>query len=153
MSDADHAGVITPPPIIFAVSILIGLLLDKVVSLGAWKFNGTIPGVLLIGAGILLAATCIRYFRKAGTTANPYSATEAISSSGPYRFSRNPMYVSLGFIQFGISLLLNNLWVLVMILPALVVMHYGVILREERYLEAKFSDQYRQYKNNVRRWF
>ncbi|MEE9422173.1 MAG: isoprenylcysteine carboxylmethyltransferase family protein [Gammaproteobacteria bacterium] len=153
MPDTDRANVIAPPPIIFAVSILIGSLLDKVVPLGAWKISGTIPGVLLIGTGILLAATCIRYFRKAGTTANPYSATEAISSSGPYRFSRNPMYLSLGLIQLGISLLLNSVWVMVMILPALIVLHYGVILREERYLEAKFTDQYRQYKNRVRRWF
>jgi protein-S-isoprenylcysteine O-methyltransferase Ste14 len=153
MSDTDHAGVIAPPPIIFAVSILIGLLLDKVVPLGAWVISGSIPGMFLIGAGILLAATCIYYFRQVGTSANPYSSTEAISSSGPYRFSRNPMYLSLGLIQIGISLLLNNLWIMAMVLPALVVLHYGVILREERYLEEKFSDQYRQYKNNVRRWF
>ncbi|MEE9494221.1 MAG: isoprenylcysteine carboxylmethyltransferase family protein [Gammaproteobacteria bacterium] len=153
MPDTDNAGVIAPPPIIFAATVLIGLLLNKFVPLDAWNINLTIPGIFLIGSGFLLAATCIRYFRKAGTTANPYSATDAISSSGPYRFSRNPMYLSLGLIQFGIGLLLNSLWVMVMILPALIVLHYGVILREERYLEAKFTDQYLKYKNSVRRWF
>lgn len=153
MSDRDHAGVIAPPPVIFAISVLLGWLLDKTVPLGTWEINATIPGFMLIGSGFLLAFTCIRFFRLAGTTADPYSSTDAISSSGPYRFSRNPMYLSLCLVQSGTGLWLNSLWILLMILPALIVLHYGVISREERYLEKKFGNEYLQYKNRVRRWF
>ena len=69
-----------------------------------------------------------------------------------FRFSRNPLYLSLTLLFTGLSLVMNSLWGLVVLVPVLVVMHVGVIRREERYLEAKFGESYRQYCSEVRRW-
>jgi protein-S-isoprenylcysteine O-methyltransferase Ste14 len=73
-------------------------------------------------------------------------------ATGPFRFSRNPLYVALTLIYVGLALLTNALWVLVLIVPVLLLMHYGVVRREERYLEAKFGDAYRAYRSSVRRY-
>jgi len=99
-----------------------------------------------------LATLRFRSFRRNDTTANPYSSTNSISSCGPYRFSRNPMYVSLCLIQPGIAAWTGNLWLLATLLPAILLIRFGVIAREERYLENKFGEQYLQYKHRVRRW-
>ena len=77
----------------------------------------------------------------------------AIVTEGPLRFSRNPLYLSLLGMYLGITLLFNALWPLLLVVPLLIVTHYGIIRREERYLEAKFGDPYRAYKARVRRWF
>jgi protein-S-isoprenylcysteine O-methyltransferase Ste14 len=89
---------------------------------------------------------------RAKTTFDVRKPTSAIVTNGPYRFSRNPSYVSLTLLYGGIACLVNSLWVLLMVVPAVTVMHFGVIKREERYLEAKFGDEYREYKTTVRRW-
>ena len=76
----------------------------------------------------------------------------AIVRTGAYRFSRNPLYVALTMLYLGIAASLNALWVAVLIVPILVVMRFGVIGREERYLDLKFGDTYRHYRTEVRRW-
>ena len=76
----------------------------------------------------------------------------AIVQSGPYRFSRNPIYVSFVLLVLGLSFWLDNLWLLVMLLPAICVISLVVIPREERFLERNFPDQYSGYKGTVRRW-
>ena len=90
--------------------------------------------------------------RRAGTNVNPRDPTTAIVVEGPFRFSRNPLYLSLILAYLGITLLVNALWPLLLLPPLLVVLHWGVIAREERYLEAKFGESYRVYKARVRRW-
>ena len=88
----------------------------------------------------------------AGTNVNPTLPTTAIVSSGPFRFSRNPLYVALNLFYVGISLVINTWWGAVVWVPLLLVMHFGVILREERYLDRKFGEPYREYRAKVRRY-
>jgi protein-S-isoprenylcysteine O-methyltransferase Ste14 len=83
---------------------------------------------------------------------NPGRPTTAITSSGPYRFSRNPLYVSLTLMFLGLTLAANTWWGLVLLVPVLMLMHFGVVLREERYLDRKFGETYRQYRASVRRY-
>ena len=149
----DRAGVITPPPFIYLIALAIGLLVD-------WLYPfQVLPTPFAIGIGLLLIAaagpiviSALGVLFRAKTTFDVRKPTSAIVTNGPYRFSRNPSYVSLTLLYGGIACLVNSLWVLLMVVPAVTVMHFGVIKREERYLEAKFGDEYREYKTTVRRW-
>ena len=91
-------------------------------------------------------------FRRVGTTPHPAGPTTALAVGGPYRFTRNPMYLSLVFITVGLALLANALWPLVLLPVVIVIVRWTVIDREERYLTAKFGEEYLQYKARVRRW-
>ena len=149
----DNPDVIVFPPLLFAGTLILGLLLHWLMP------RAILPrqlarslGVLLIVVSILNAAWAQRMMHKAGTNVNPYKPSLAIVTEGPFRFSRNPLYLSLLGLYLGISLLFNALWPLLLVVPLLVVTHYGIIRREERYLETKFGDPYRTYKTRVRRW-
>jgi protein-S-isoprenylcysteine O-methyltransferase Ste14 len=78
--------------------------------------------------------------------------TTALVTEGPFRYSRNPIYVALTLLYVGVALLINALWILLLVVPAVLVLRYGVIAREEAYLTRKFGDAYRQYTTQVRRW-
>jgi len=112
----------------------------------------TLLGWLLAGAGVALAASAIVLFRRAGTSPVPIQPTTALVAQGPYRFTRNPMYVGLAALYAGIALLVNSLWPLVLLPVVLVVIRWWVIAREEAYLERKFGDAYRAYTRRERRW-
>ena len=147
------AGVVARPPLIYLCSILIGLVMQrlwplKIVPAGL----GTALGPSLTLAAVVLFALCIREFRAAGTPIQTSRATSSIIKTGPYRFSRNPVYVSFTLFQIGIGLWVNSAWVLGMLIPTLVLISYGVIAREERYLVRKFGQDYLHYKTSVRRW-
>jgi len=88
----------------------------------------------------------------AGTNVNPALPTIAIVASGPFRFSRNPLYLALTLLYFGLTLAFNTWWGIVVLIPLLIIMHRGVVLREERYLDQKFGETYRQYRSKVRRY-
>ncbi len=94
----------------------------------------------------------IRQQRRAGTNIETHRPTETIVTDGPYRYSRNPLYIGLMSLYSGAAVMGDSLWVLGLLAPLLVVMHFGVILREEAYLERKFGDVYRAYRARVRRW-
>ncbi len=83
---------------------------------------------------------------------NPYQPTTAIVTEGPYRFTRNPIYLSLAVLYAGLAVMANALWSLLLLLAVMLIIHYAVILPEERYLEQKFGEEYRSYKAKVRRW-
>jgi len=87
-----------------------------------------------------------------GTNVRPDQPSLAIVTDGPFRFSRNPMYLATTGLYLGLTLLVNTAWPLILLSPMLLVLHWGVIRREERYLEAKFGEPYRAYKSRVRRW-
>ena len=149
----DRVDNIAPPAFIYVGALAIGLLLH-------WLFPvQVLPTHFAIGIGLLLfvvsgsmAITAVRAFSRAKTTYLFSKPASAIVKDGPYRFSRNPGYVSLTLLYSSIGFLVNSLWVLLMVVPAVTVIHFGVIKREERYLEAKFGDEYREYKTAVRRW-
>jgi len=151
----DHANVIVMPPLLHIGSILLGVVAYWFLGLEfplAFVFR-LVLGAALLGGGLAVTLSFSRAFRRAGQDLNPNTPTPGVIKTGLYRCSRNPAYVSLVVAQLGIALLLNNAWILLALIPVLVTMHYGVIIREEAYLERKFGDEYLRYKEDVRRWF
>ncbi len=151
--DQDAPGVIAKPPFIYLGFLALGLGLDWL-----WPYP-LLPELLryplggaLIGLGIALALASIRRFKAVGTHFDTHKPATAILTDGPYRVSRNPIYIGLTAAYAGIGVAVDAPWVWVLLLPTLVVMHYGVIAREERYLERKFGREYLDYKARVRRW-
>jgi protein-S-isoprenylcysteine O-methyltransferase Ste14 len=110
-------------------------------------------GGLLAVLAVSLFTWSVRTFRAAGTPVPGNRPTTAIVGVGPYRFSRNPIYLAFSLFQAGVALVVNDAWVLVTLLPAIAVMSLVVIPREERYLEARFGEEYASYRRGVRRWF
>ena len=149
----DHPGVIAFPPFIYGVPWAVGVLLHLVfpVHILLSLVVRALGAALTVGA-LVLAVTGRRAMERAGTDPNPTKPTTALVVAGPFRFTRNPLYVSLTGLYVGLSLLVNALWPLVLLPGVLVVMQRGVIEREERYLERKFGDEYRRYRARVRRW-
>ena len=150
---ADNPGVITPPPFIYAGALAAGLLANRRFRLPLLprRLARTIGPLLILG-GFAVGLLGVREMRRAGTNVEPYRPTTAIVTGGPYRFTRNPMYVGLTLMYVGISALANAR-LPILLLPAVQqLMRRGVIEREERYLERKFGDEYLQYKERVRRW-
>jgi protein-S-isoprenylcysteine O-methyltransferase Ste14 len=150
----DHPNVIAVPPVLHLVAILLGVAAHWYLRI---EFSldlvfRAVVGWTLVGVGIATSIWFSLAFRRTGQDRHPNTPTPAIITTGLYRYSRNPAYVALVAIQVGVALLLDNVWILVTLLPALVVIHYGVIIREEVYLERRFGDEYLRYKANVRRW-
>ncbi len=114
--------------------------------------TGTLLGIVLIVIGGSLALWGAATFASAGTAILPTGRTTRIVTNGPYRFTRNPIYVGLVFAYVGSAFVINSLWPLLFLPLALVVMQRGVIYREEAYLERKFGADYLSYKQRVRRW-
>lgn len=158
MSDArDSAGVIAPPPLIAAVTIVFGLILDWLLPAYVLTTLLAFPvrifvGVTVFAAGAGFGVPAILAFRSRGTDVEPWKPSTALVTSGIFRWLRNPMYVGLALGIVGIGIALASDWTLVLLLPAAVVMHVGVVRREERYLETKFGDAYRTYTAQVPRY-
>ncbi len=149
----DKAGVIAPPPLIFLGTLLIAILLHWLYPINPLPMGiGFVVGVVLIVLSLVMAGSALSLMRRAGTSLNPEEPTTAIVTSGPFRYTRNPIYVSMTLIYLGITLLANALWPLVLLPFVLVAVDRGVIAREERYLERKFGEEYIRYKARVRRW-
>ena len=140
------------PPLIFLVSILLGIVLNRVWSLHFTPGKVGMLGPLVTGCAVVLFLLAYREFRRAGTSVRGSTRSNTIVRTGPYRFSRNPIYLAFILLVLGLSVWLNNLWLLVMLVPAVVLMAMVVIPREERFLERNFQNQYLSYKARVRRW-
>ncbi|MGH6959023.1 MAG: methyltransferase family protein [Dongiaceae bacterium] len=153
LDDRDNPGVVAPPPIIFTAFLVAGLALEwlwpAAFIAAPWQYG--IGGVLIL-LGIAVMASGVRRFRAAGTNIPTYRPTTALVTDGPYRYSRNPLYIALFLLYAGIGVAADNPWLLALVLPLFLVMRYGVIAREERYLERKFGEAYLGYKARVRRW-
>lgn len=153
----DVAGVIAPPPLIFGGFLVVGLALGWLwpVPLAVGDVGSATRDALaaaLAAAGIAIGGGAFLQFRRAGTDARPDRPTTALVTTGAFGFSRNPLYISQTLVYLGIALAADSAWALAMIVPTLAVIRFGVIAREEVYLERKFGDAYRQYKTRVRRW-
>ena len=109
-------------------------------------------GVVCVLVSLPLALATLRVLSRARTPVDPMKPTTALVTEGPFRYSRNPIYVALTLLYVGVALLINALWILLLVVPAVLVLRYGVIAREEAYLTRKFGDAYRQYTAQVRRW-
>ncbi len=153
MPDRDSPGVTFPPPFVFLAAILLGVLLQRMAPLGP----PLPPAARWAGIAILIAAVWINVsgvvtLRRAGTTLRPDRGATSLVVRGPFRFTRNPLYLSVTLLQAGIGLWARSGWVVLMALPAALVIDRLVIPREERHLEAVFGDAYRAYRARVRRW-
>jgi protein-S-isoprenylcysteine O-methyltransferase Ste14 len=153
----DTAGVIAPPPLIALACVLIGLVLDWLMPLGIIASYLSLTVRLLLGgalfaAGVVLAVLAERRFRAVGTNVPPWRPTLALATAGIYRRVRNPMYVGAVLGIGGIAIMLASDWMLILLAPMALILHGGVVLREERYLEAKFGEAYRHYKSEVPRY-
>ncbi len=146
-------GITVPPPVIYLVALLVGIGLQRLWPTAPfpvpWSY---IAGAVLPLLGLVIIAPVLMRFRRAGTPFDVRKRASALITDGPYRFSRNPSYVALTLLYVGLGVILNNAWVLLLVIPVLLVMHFGVVLREERHLEAAFGEEYVRYKSAVRRW-
>lgn len=150
----DHADVITKPPLIYLAGVLLGLWLGPRVPLRfplSWPLY-SIVGVVLGAVALALLAWGVATFRRAGEQLDPHTPTVRILTGGPYRWTRNPLYLGLAVMQVAIGTSLQNAWIVLLTAPVAAVITWGVIVREERYLERKFGDEYRRYRDSVRRW-
>ncbi len=152
-TENDCPGVIAKPPLIYLGFLLLGLGLDRLWPVSVLpEAAQSVLGGTLVGLGILVVLTAIRRFKAAGTSFRTHEPATAILKDGLYGASRNPIYLGLTAIYLGIGVIADAGWVAVLLGPLLLVMHFGVITREERYLERKFGDEYLRYKASVRRW-
>jgi protein-S-isoprenylcysteine O-methyltransferase Ste14 len=152
----DNPGVIAPPPLIYAVPLAVGLLLHARFPVRPLRLMPRVVRVVLggslVGLAVAVIASAFRKMVRAHTNVDPTQPTTALVVEGPFKFTRNPVYLSLTLLYTGISIIVNALWTMLLLPLVLLVMRKGVIDREERYLERKFGEQYLRYKASVRRW-
>jgi protein-S-isoprenylcysteine O-methyltransferase Ste14 len=155
-SDTAVAGVVVRPPFLYFACLVLGFALDRVepmphifpeVTLVRWT-----AGAGLIVVGLAIMAAGIRNFSRAATPVPSNQPVRALVTTGIHGWSRNPIYVGMFLLYAGIGIAARSAWVLILALPLLIILHYGVIAREEAYLERRFGDAYRYYKAHVRRW-
>lgn len=149
----DHPGVIAFPPLIWLVCAVMSGLVHYAFPCRMMTYGISLSlGIALVVVAPFLAIWAVRVMKAAGTNVHPGEPALTIVRNGPYRFTRNPMYLALCLLQLAIGFFLNDWIALLFAIPLALVLHYGVILREERYLEAKFGDPYLALKRDVRRW-
>ena len=150
--DVANLGLVRPP-LVYLGSIALGLVLHLL-----WPARlvppsvSTSAGAIVTVLAITLFVSAVRTLRAAGTPIPGNRPTTRIVRAGPYRFSRNPIYLAFSLVQLGVALWVNSLALLITLIPAVALMWLVVIPREERYLEARFPSEYSPYKASVRRW-
>jgi protein-S-isoprenylcysteine O-methyltransferase Ste14 len=159
VTDTETAGVIARPPLLFLAALLLGFVLDHllllpfpVARIGSFHWISAIIAGSLILTGIAVFAAGIRNFSSAATPVQGTKPTRTLVTTGIHGWSRNPIYVGMFLVYGGIGLAVRSPWILILALPLAVTIRYGVVAREEAYLERRFGDAYRDYKARVRRW-
>lgn len=150
---SDHPDVIALPPLIFLGCAVAGGLLHFIFPIRVMRYSVSLSlGIVLAVVSASLAIWAARVMTAAGTNIRPDRPALTIVRSGPYRFTRNPMYLSLCLLQLALGFVLDGWIPLLSTIPLMLILHFGVIPREESYLEAKFGEQYLALKREVRRW-
>jgi protein-S-isoprenylcysteine O-methyltransferase Ste14 len=150
---ADRPDVVVRPPLLVLGAIAVALALDAVRPAAFLPGAVQYPlGIALVALGIGLAALAMREFRRVGTNVPTWRPTLALATGGPYRFTRNPIYIGLVALYVGVLVLADSLWFLAGLVPLASVLHYGVVKREEAFLEARFGEDYRRFRAATRRW-
>jgi protein-S-isoprenylcysteine O-methyltransferase Ste14 len=151
---ADTAHVIVRPPLAWGLAVLAGLALDWLAPLPFLPAD--LPagwlGALVFGLALALFAWAIVTMTKAGSNVPTNRPTTTIVEDGPYRFTRNPIYLGMFLGLIGLAIALDTLWLLMILVPFALVIRYGVVAREEAYLDRRFGDVYHGYRSRVRRW-
>ena len=153
----DNPGVIARPPLIFLGFLAAGLLLDRIwpAASAAQLFGGGLhflAAIVLVAIGAAGMTVAIRQFGAAGTNVPTPLPANTIVTEGLYSRTRNPIYVSMILIYAGIAIAAASFWSFALLVPVLMIIRYGVIAREERYLGRKFGAPYLEYRSRVRRW-
>lgn len=151
---AATAQVIIRPPLGWGLAVIAGLALNWLVPLPLLPADlptGWLGAVVFVLA-LALVAWAIVTITRAGSNVPTNLPTTTIVESGPYRFTRNPIYLGMLLGLIGLAIAFDNLWLLLMLVPFALVIRYGVVAREEAYLERRFGDVYRDYRSRVRRW-
>jgi protein-S-isoprenylcysteine O-methyltransferase Ste14 len=150
--ERDIPGVVAPPPLIYAAGLLLGWGLQRLWPRAWLPVDWARPlGVVLLLAG-LVGVVAVLAFRRAGTTPNPRRPAAHLVTGGPYRITRNPMYIGFTLWYLAASSWANALWPVVLLPLVLLVLQRGVIAREEAYLQRRFGREYDEYRTRVRRW-
>jgi protein-S-isoprenylcysteine O-methyltransferase Ste14 len=154
--DEHTAGVIARPPVLFLTALLLGLTFDRLVPLPLPTAAGSplrwLVGAMLIAVGISVFVAGVRDFSRADTPVPTSQPVRALVTSGMHGRSRNPIYLGMFLVYAGIAVAASSPWALLLELPVAIVIRYGVVAREEAYLERLFGDAYREYRTRVRRW-
>lgn len=152
--EAKRPRTLIPPPAPYVAALLGGWWLDRYAMPLAFDdgWASRPLGWVWLAVGLALFGWTLWTFHRHHTTVNPYASATTLCTGGPFRFSRNPIYLGDWFILIGISLLMNTLWPLVFAPLIWITLRFGVIRYEEAHLEAKFGNAYRDYKTRVRRW-
>jgi protein-S-isoprenylcysteine O-methyltransferase Ste14 len=149
----DNAGVIAPAPVLYGIAFAVGFVAEKIAPTHLFPFPVSAwLGLTSIAVAIAIVVSAFKALAQAHTAFDARKSTTTIVTTGAFRFSRNPTYLSLTLLLIGIAFAISSLWVLVSVIPAVVATQWGVILREERYLKEKFGDGYSRYASKVRRW-
>jgi protein-S-isoprenylcysteine O-methyltransferase Ste14 len=156
MTDTGTAGVIARPPLLFVAVLLLGLVLDHLLPAplvvpGIGLIQWIVAGSLIL-IGLALFAAGVRSFLRAATPVPTNQPTRALVTTGVHGWTRNPIYLGMFLIYVGSGVAARSPWILILTLPLAVTIRYGVVAREEAYLERRFGDTYREYRARVRRW-
>ena len=153
----DNPGVLVRPPFLYLGALMIGAVADTV-----WPASLDVlitapklilgAGLILFVGGVFMFISAVQQFTRAGTSVQTSEPVACLVIDGVYRLSRNPIYVGFSCVMAGLGLVWDNPWVLVLLAPVILTMHFGVILREETYLTNKFGDAYKEFMLTTRRW-
>ena len=149
----DNAGVIATAPVLYGIALAVGLAAEQIAPTQLLPFPvNTWLGATFIAVAIAIVVSAFKALAQAHTAFDARKSTTKIVTTGAFRLSRNPIYLSLTLLLIGIAFAISSLWVLVLVIPAVAATQWGVILREERYLKEKFGEGYSSYASKVRRW-
>lgn len=152
-ANADHPNVIALPPLIFAGCEILGGLFQFMFPIPIMRHSLALPaGIALALASGAMGIWAVLVMNAAGTNVRPDRPSLSIVRNGPYRITRNPMYLGMCLVQVATGLIVNGWMPVLFAVPLALILHFGVILREERYLEGKFNGPYSQFKQRTRRW-
>ena len=151
--EQDNPGIKVPPPLIYVLPLILGLLLDRKANVPLLPRGAARSlGWPLLGGGVLLSRWFLRTMREADAPVRTDRPVPRLTTAGPFGYSRNPAYLGLAMIYAGIAVLRNSLWTILLLPAVLFVIQRELIGREERYLERSFGEEYLDYKTRVRRW-
>ena len=149
----DHPGVKLPPPLVFIGLGVVGVGLQYVIPLSI----GIDTPANYLGIGVIIVSIAgigflFKLFKRYETEIEPWKTTSNIITTGPYKYSRNPVYIFLCGVPIGLGIIFNTYWALFAFIPALIIVYYTAVKKEEKYLETKFGQDYLDYKTKIRRW-
>ena len=150
----DTPNIVVLPPVLVGGTLLVGVAVHFML----WEIP-LLPTLLarILGLAVFVSAGVLAHLahlamKRVGTNILPTQPTLALATDGPYRFTRNPLYIAAIGVYLGVTLWVNGLAPLLLLLPMALLLHWGIVLREERYLTAKFGPRYEDYRSTVRRW-